>query len=97
MFKYKDDPEKWEEIKEAEAEYEKRRITLLSYFDAVRHTQQVTVDEIPLPLAQLTSEALASGIQSYIPMPLDIPASVLNNSNLPVVTGSILKKKSAYR
>lgn len=93
---YKDDPEKWEEIKEAEAEYEKRRITLLSYFDAVRHTQQVTVDEIPLPLAQLTSEALASGIQSYIPMPLDIPASVLNNSNLPVVTGSILKKKSAY-
>lgn len=32
-------------------QYERRRIELVSYFEAVRHAQQVQVDEIPLPAA----------------------------------------------
>jgi len=32
-------------------QYERRRIDLVSYFEAVRHAQQVQVDEIPLPSA----------------------------------------------
>lgn len=30
-------------------QYERRRLELVSYFEAVRHAQQVQVDEIPLP------------------------------------------------
>lgn len=41
IFQIKEDPEKWEELKRAEAEYEKRRVTMATYSEAVRHAQQV--------------------------------------------------------
>lgn len=92
---YKDDPEKWEEIRRAKTEYEKRRNTMLQYYEAVRHTQQVTVDEIPLPIPQMGSEVYG-GLGS-LPMPSDYgmlpPASY--NSVLQPPPG-ILRKKSAY-
>ena len=51
LFQAKDDQEKWAELKEQLIQYERRRIDLVSYFEAVRHAQQVQVDEIPLPSA----------------------------------------------
>lgn len=43
-------------------QYERRRIDLVSYFEAVRHAQQVQVDEIPLPSAGNDISRMYSGI-----------------------------------
>lgn len=48
-FQVKDDHEKYVELKDQLLQYERRKIDLVSYFEAVRHAQQVHVDEIPLP------------------------------------------------
>lgn len=69
---------------------------MLQYYEAVRHTQQVTVDEIPLPIPQMGSDALGNFVG--LPMPNEYgmlpPASY--NTILPPPPG-ILRKKSAYR
>uniref|UniRef100_A0A0K8SM30 WW domain-binding protein 11 n=3 Tax=Lygus hesperus TaxID=30085 RepID=A0A0K8SM30_LYGHE len=83
----KEDPEKWEELKRAEAEYEKRRSTMATYSEAVRHAQQVQVDEIPLPIRENQENMLALGITSQIPLP---------DMTLLIPPTSILRKKSAY-
>lgn len=88
----KEDPEKWEELKRAEAEYEKRRVTMATYSEAVRHAQQVSVDDIPLPIPQLNPENMAAlGLTSQIPLP-EMPVGLL----LPPPPTSILRKRSAY-
>ncbi|KAL1129228.1 hypothetical protein AAG570_013757 [Ranatra chinensis] len=88
---HKEDPEKWEELKRAEAEYEKRRMTMATYSEAVRHAQQVQVDEIPLPISQLGTEGMAAlGLTSQIPLP-EMPLGLL----MPPPP-SILRKRSAY-
>lgn len=76
----KDELDKYHEIKRAESEYEKRRFKLISYFDAVKTAQQVSVDEIPLPV-----------MTSNIPL----PASDIgyNSNELPI---GILKKPTLY-
>lgn len=109
----KEDPDKWEELKRAEAEYEKRRFALSTYCEAVRHAQQVQVDDIPLPIAQLPPESIAvlAGLTSQIPLPAEIPipthlplsipvpSQVLLNSITANIPApkSILRNKSAYR
>ena len=45
----KENPEYWVEIRRKVSEYEKKRATLIEYYEAVKHAQAVTVDEIPLP------------------------------------------------
>ncbi|XP_050438413.1 WW domain-binding protein 11 isoform X2 [Adelges cooleyi] len=65
----KDELDKYHEIKRAESEYEKRRFKLISYFDAVKTAQQVSVDEIPLPV-----------MTSNIPL----PASNMVHGELPI-------------
>ncbi|XP_075224391.1 uncharacterized protein LOC142326095 [Lycorma delicatula] len=98
----KDDPDKWEELKRAEAEYEKRRYALSTYYEAVRHAQQVQVDDIPLPINQLPPESIAllSGLTSQIPLPADLPLPIpLPLPRLPPPgppPQSILRKRSAY-
>lgn len=90
----KDDPDRWEELKHAEVEYDKRRTALISYYEAVKHAQQVQVDDIPLPLQQLPPEslaALAAGYTSQIPLPPSILDLVP-----PPGPSSILRKRSAY-
>ncbi|XP_014278469.1 WW domain-binding protein 11 [Halyomorpha halys] len=88
----KEDPDKWEELKRAEAEYEKRRVTMATYSEAVRHAQQVSVDDIPLPIPQLNPENMAAlGLTSQIPLP-EMPMGLL----LPPPPTSILRKRSAY-
>ncbi|KYQ56625.1 WW domain-binding protein 11 [Trachymyrmex zeteki] len=105
----KDDQEKWAELKEQLIQYERRRIDLVSYFEAVRHAQQVQVDEIPLPSAANDISRIYPGsLTSQIPLP-DMPQPPAHMypphphyisqhhtiMNIPVPP-SILKKTSAY-
>lgn len=105
----KDDQEKWAELKEQLIQYERRRIDLVSYFEAVRHAQQVQVDEIPLPSAASDiSRIYAGSLPSQIPLP-DMPQPPAHIypphphyisqhhplMNIPIPP-SILKKTSAY-
>ncbi|XP_028049953.1 WW domain-binding protein 11 isoform X2 [Monomorium pharaonis] len=105
----KDDQEKWAELKDQLIQYERRRIDLVSYFEAVRHAQQVQVDEIPLPSAVNDITRLYPGsLTSQIPLP-DMPQPPAHMypphphyisqhhaiMNIPVPP-SILKKTSAY-
>ncbi|XP_003396880.2 WW domain-binding protein 11 isoform X2 [Bombus terrestris] len=105
----KDDQEKWAELKEQLIQYERRRIDLVSYFEAVRHAQQVQVDEIPLPSAANDISRMYSGsLTSQIPLP-DMPQPPAHMypphphyipqhhplMNIPIPP-SILKKTSAY-
>ncbi|XP_015112756.1 WW domain-binding protein 11 isoform X2 [Diachasma alloeum] len=69
----KDDHEKWAELKEQLIQYERRRIDLVSYFEAVKHAQQVQVDEIPLPSPNTDMSRIYPGaMTSQIPLP-DLP------------------------
>lgn len=105
----KDDQEKWAELKEQLIQYERRRIDLVSYFEAVRHAQQVQVDEIPLPSAANDISRMYTGsLTSQIPLP-DMPQPPAHIYpphphyisqhhpliNIPIPP-SILKKTSAY-
>ncbi|CAH0545954.1 unnamed protein product [Brassicogethes aeneus] len=61
---YKDDPDKWADLKRKQTEYEHKRNQLVAFFESVRSAQQVQVDEIPLPqLPQAANTAL------QIPLP----------------------------
>ncbi|XP_060519851.1 WW domain-binding protein 11 [Cylas formicarius] len=62
---YKDDPEKWSELRKRQSEYEHKRNQLVSFYESVKSAQQVTVDEIPLP--QLPQQA--SNVHNNIPLP----------------------------
>ncbi|XP_028140988.1 WW domain-binding protein 11 [Diabrotica virgifera virgifera] len=46
---YKDDPEKWVDLKRRQTEYEQKKNQLVVFYESVKSAQQVTVDEIPLP------------------------------------------------
>lgn len=84
---YKEDPERWAELKKLEIEYEKRKNFLIKYYESVKFAQQVQIDEIPLP----ATPDMPLIIPSQIPLPSEIP--------LPMTLTppqSILKKISAY-
>ncbi|KAA0201292.1 hypothetical protein HAZT_HAZT010556 [Hyalella azteca] len=86
----KENPEYWVEIRRMVAEYEKKRETLLEYYEAVKHAQAVTVDEIPLPNLDMPSihhPDVYDGIELPPAVPMD--ASGPHNESLP---HSILKK-----
>ncbi|XP_035695699.1 WW domain-binding protein 11-like [Branchiostoma floridae] len=80
----KEDPTLCDEMKRMMVEYERRRQQAITYFESVKHAQQVTVEDIPLP----EQPDLPQNV-SMIPLPSDIP--------LPgAQPHSILKKTSAY-
>lgn len=63
---YKDDTEKWTDLKRKQTEYEHKRNQLVAFFESVRSAQQVSVDEIPLPQAP---QQPATSLQ--IPLPTE--------------------------
>lgn len=65
---YKDDPEKWSDLKRRQTEYEHKRNQLVAFYESVKSAQQVTVDEIPLP--QIPQQ-LPTNIPSQIPLPTE--------------------------
>lgn len=46
---HEDNAEQWSEYKRKEVEYEKRRYKRVQYFESVRHAEQVSIEDIPLP------------------------------------------------
>ena len=55
----KEEPAIWAQIKTQEVQYEKRRAELIIYFESVKHTQSVNLEEIPLPNLDLGSGSAA--------------------------------------
>ncbi|KAK9882703.1 hypothetical protein WA026_022754 [Henosepilachna vigintioctopunctata] len=47
---YKDDSEKYSDLKRKQTDYEHKRNQLVAFYESVKSAQQVQVDEIPLPL-----------------------------------------------
>ncbi|CAG9860607.1 unnamed protein product [Phyllotreta striolata] len=65
---YKDDPEKWSDLKRRQTDYEQKRAQLVAFYESVKSAQQVSVDEIPLP--QLPQQpATTTNIPAQIPLP----------------------------
>lgn len=89
----KENPDYWVEIRRMEGDYEKKRQSLIEYFESVRHAQAVTVDEIPLP--NLDMPSLPDASMPDLPPPPEIAAMPVPNAHM-VPSHSILKKMSAY-
>nr|XP_023020482.1 WW domain-binding protein 11 [Leptinotarsa decemlineata] len=65
---YKDDPEKWTDLKRRQTDYEHKRNQLVTFYESVKSAQQVTVDEIPLPQLPQQANALPNA-PAQIPLP----------------------------
>ncbi|XP_045463582.1 WW domain-binding protein 11 [Harmonia axyridis] len=65
---YKDDSEKWADLKRKQTEYEHKRNQLVVFYESVKSAQQVQVDEIPLP--QLPQQQPQNSTAS-IPLPAE--------------------------
>ncbi|KAL1452336.1 hypothetical protein MTO96_043827, partial [Rhipicephalus appendiculatus] len=74
----KEDPEHFSDLKKMELEYEDKRNTLIKYYESVKFAQQVEIDQIPLPSAPSTPQVAPS----LIPLPLDVPSSILKRPPL---------------
>ncbi|XP_050032926.1 uncharacterized protein [Dermacentor andersoni] len=74
----KEDPEHFSDLKKMELEYEDKRNTLIKYYESVKFAQSVEIDQIPLPSAPSTPQVAPS----LIPLPVDIPASILKKPPL---------------
>ena len=77
-----------------ESDYEKKRSTLIEYYDSVRHAQAVTVDEIPLPNLDMPSMPSNDKDDSGIEKMDVMQSSNIPNSHL-LPSHSILKKVSS--
>lgn len=73
-----EEPEHWSEIKRKEIEYEKRRYKLVQYYESVRHAEQVSIEDIPLPSS--TNEKPIPATMPKINLP---PPILLNNVPAP--------------
>lgn len=107
FFKNKDDPEKWVELKRSQAEYERRRNQMITFYESVKHAQSVSVDEIPLPTIQVPDHmaTMFNNTPAQIPLPTvnesaataaavaSAPTSTPANAPKPI---SILKRTTAY-
>ncbi|CAF0769620.1 unnamed protein product [Didymodactylos carnosus] len=83
----KEEPHQATQMVSMQAEYEKTRAQLISWFESVKETQRVLVDEIPLP-------ELPADSTSNIPMPGEIPLpNQFDNQQQP--PRSILKHKQS--
>lgn len=83
----RENPDYWAEIRRLEVDYEKKRMARIEYYEAVKHAQAVTVDEIPLPNLDMPS---VPG-ESVDGLTMD-PSYIPNASIIP--THSILKSTS---
>lgn len=71
---YKDDQEKWTELRKRQTEYESKRNQLVAFFESVKSAQSVTIDEIPLPQ---NPQAQNSSLQIPLPLPvMELPAAI---------------------
>lgn len=66
---YKDDHDKWADLKRKQSDYEHKRNQMVAFFESVKSAQQVQVDEIPLP--QLPQQAQSQNTPAQIPLPAE--------------------------
>lgn len=67
---HEDDPETFSEMKRKEVDYDKRKYKRVQYFESVRHAEQVSIEDIPLPSS--TNEKQATTIPK-----INLPPPVL--------------------
>lgn len=89
------------ELKRSQAEYERRRNQLVAFYESVKHAQQVSVDEIPLPSIQVPEHISSMyNSTSQIPLPNAAegsgPSSIIPSTGLSKPPPSILKRTTAY-
>ncbi|CAF2634720.1 unnamed protein product [Rotaria sp. Silwood2] len=75
----KDQPESITQMDSLLAEYERGRAQLITWFESVKETQRVTVDEIPMP--ELPSGSIASEVNSIPTSFHDAPRSILKQKD----------------
>ncbi|KAG5684387.1 hypothetical protein PVAND_013622 [Polypedilum vanderplanki] len=80
---HEEELEQWQEMKRKEVEYEKRKYKRVQYYESVRHAEQVSIEDIPLP-----SSTSDKPIPSTIPK-ISLPPPILL-TNVPPPTS--LKK-----
>jgi WW domain-binding protein 11 len=68
---HEEELEQWQEIKRKEVEYEKRKYKRVQYYESVRHAEQVSIEDIPLP-----SSTSDKPIPSSIPK-INLPPPIL--------------------
>lgn len=76
---HEDDPETFSEMKRKEVDYEKRKYKRVQYFESVRHAEQVSIEDIPLPSS--TSE---KSLPATIPK-INLPPPVLLTNLPPII------------
>lgn len=67
---HEEEPEPWSEYKRKEVEYEKRRYKRVQYFESVRHAEQVSLDDIPLPTSTSDKPVPATIPRINLPPPV---------------------------
>lgn len=88
---FKEDRERYKELKKLELEYEARRSILMKYFESVRIAQQVQVDEIPLP----DTPEMPLFLTSQIPLPSEMEGIIASMDPM-LLPQSILKKTQLF-
>lgn len=68
---HEEELELWQEMKRKEVEYEKRKYKRVQYYESVRHAEQVSIEDIPLP-----SSTSDKPIPSTIPK-ISLPPPIL--------------------
>lgn len=71
-----EEPEHWSEIKRKEVEYDKRRYKRVQYYESVRHAEQVSIEDIPLP-SSTNEKPIPATIKINLPPPIlltNVPA-----------------------
>ncbi|RWS12677.1 hypothetical protein B4U79_00039 [Dinothrombium tinctorium] len=61
---FKEDNDKFLELKRLETEYETKRNQLIKFYEAVKSTQDVALDDIPLPAGPMDSSQVLSDLAS---------------------------------
>lgn len=87
---FKEDRERYNELKKLELEYDARRSILVKYYESVRIAQQVQVDEIPLP----DTPEIPMFLASQIPLPSEMES--IPEIDPMMLPHSILKKTPMF-
>jgi WW domain-binding protein 11 len=67
---HEEELEQWQEMKRKEVEYEKRKYKRVQYFESVRHAEQVSIEDIPLPSSMSDKPIPASIPKISLPPPI---------------------------
>lgn len=91
LLQQKDDQDKFNDLKRAQNEYDRRRVSLFNYYEAVKNAQEVQLDEIPLPHGSVPHDTKGSfpGLSPALPLPpqlahlrVDYPHGILKKNSL---------------